>query len=90
MPYGSILRRALDITWRHKILWVFGVILAVFGGASAPEGARWQSGAQFSGDSAGDLARPALGRGASRGAIIDHRHFGLLALLLGLIFLIVA
>lgn len=97
MPYGSILRRALDITWRHKILWVFGVILAVFGGASGAGGGGGggQSGAQFSGDSARweefGRALPFGTRGIEWEAIIPIIvGAGLLALLLGLIFLIVS
>jgi hypothetical protein len=33
MDYGSLLSRAWQITWRHKILWLFG-ILAGFGGGN--------------------------------------------------------
>ena len=32
MEYGRIIRRALDTTWRHKVLWVFGIAAALFGG----------------------------------------------------------
>lgn len=32
MEYGRIVRRALDITWRHKVLWVFGIAAVLFGG----------------------------------------------------------
>ena len=34
MEYGRIIRRSLQITWRHKILWVFGIALALFSGGS--------------------------------------------------------
>jgi len=34
MDYGRIVKRALDITWRHKILWAFGIAAAFFGGGA--------------------------------------------------------
>jgi hypothetical protein len=30
MNYDYILRRALDISWKHKILWIFGFFTAIF------------------------------------------------------------
>jgi len=33
MEYERIIKRALNISWRHKVLWVFGIAAAVFGGA---------------------------------------------------------
>ena len=33
MNYTHILKRAAEITWRHRALWVFGVLLALFGGS---------------------------------------------------------
>lgn len=36
MNYGGILRRALDITWRHRVLWIFGVAAVLFAGSAAP------------------------------------------------------
>jgi hypothetical protein len=38
MEYGKILKRSIDIVWRHKILWVFGVVLAIFSGSRFPNG----------------------------------------------------
>jgi len=32
MDYGRIIRRALEIVWRHKVLWVFGIAAALFSG----------------------------------------------------------
>ncbi len=32
MKYGEIIERAVRITWRNKVLWVFGIALALFGG----------------------------------------------------------
>ncbi len=34
MAYGKLIRRAWDVTWRHKVLWIFGVVAAVFAGTS--------------------------------------------------------
>jgi len=31
MDYGRIVRRAFEVTWRHKALWVFGIAAALFG-----------------------------------------------------------
>jgi len=38
MEYGRIIRRALEITWRHKVLWAFGIAAALFGGAQGGHG----------------------------------------------------
>ncbi len=38
MEYGRIVRRAFDITWKHKVLWIFGVVLAIFEGGSGSLG----------------------------------------------------
>ncbi|MCD6520090.1 MAG: hypothetical protein J7M05_09240 [Anaerolineae bacterium] len=32
MDYGRILRRSLEITWKHKVLWIFGIAAALFSG----------------------------------------------------------
>lgn len=47
MDYGKILRRALEITWRYKALWVFGFVLALFsggGGAGGSQGMQYTLG----------------------------------------------
>lgn len=50
MDYGRIFNRSLEITWRYRALWVFGVLLALFGGrsslnlnfpSSSPNGVNW-------------------------------------------------
>lgn len=38
MNYTAILKRAAEITWRHRALWLFGVLLALFGGSSGGSG----------------------------------------------------
>lgn len=35
MNIGRILNRAWQITWRHKVTWVFGIVLALCGGHTA-------------------------------------------------------
>ncbi len=55
MKYGEIFQRATNILWRHKVLWIFGFILALFGGGAGG----WSSpptGMQYS-LSASDLQR---------------------------------
>jgi len=47
MHYGDILERSAQITWRNKILWVFGIVAAVFGGAASSTGGNGGSGLQF-------------------------------------------
>jgi hypothetical protein len=32
MKYSDILKRALEITWKYRALWLFGFLLALFGG----------------------------------------------------------
>lgn len=32
MEYGRIIKRAWDITWHHKVLWIFGIAVAIFSG----------------------------------------------------------
>lgn len=43
MDYGRIIRRALEITWRNKVLWVFGIAAALFSGG----GGGGQNGFQY-------------------------------------------
>ena len=41
MEFGRVIKRATEVTWRHKVLWVFGIAAALFGGGikSSPGGA---------------------------------------------------
>jgi hypothetical protein len=54
MDYGKIAKRALEITWRHRALWLFGFLLALFGGGAGGGGAQ---GLQYRIDQS-ELARP--------------------------------
>lgn len=40
MEYKNILKRAWDITWKHKALWLFGFFLALMGGGGGAAGGR--------------------------------------------------
>ena len=31
MDYGRIIKRSLEITWRNKVLWIFGIAATLFG-----------------------------------------------------------
>jgi len=45
MDYIKILKRAWEITWRHKALWLFGFLLALFGaGGGGGHGMRFATG----------------------------------------------
>jgi hypothetical protein len=35
MQYGELIQRAARLTWRHKVLWVFGIALALVSGGGA-------------------------------------------------------
>jgi hypothetical protein len=34
LDYGAVLRRAWEITWNHKVLWLFGILAGLAGGAN--------------------------------------------------------
>ncbi len=40
MDYTDILRRAWQITWKHKALWLFGFLLSLFGGGGGTGGSQ--------------------------------------------------
>lgn len=65
MQYGKIIQRAAQITWRHKVLWVFGIALALFGGMRGGGG-----GFQYTFGS-GDMAPWARGMPLWSGAPVD-------------------
>lgn len=56
MEYGRIIKRALEITWRHKVLWVFGVAAVLFGGRGGGHGGGGANGIQYT-FSGADLER---------------------------------
>ena len=38
MEYGRIIKRAVNITWRQKALWLFGILIVLFGGLKGGHG----------------------------------------------------
>ena len=38
VDYGRVLKRAVNVTWQHKVLWVFGVAAALFGAKGGSDG----------------------------------------------------
>ena len=57
MDYGNILSRAWQVTWKHKVLWIFGIFVALSSGSgSFNSGINWnQSG---SGNGGGNFPQP--------------------------------
>lgn len=50
MDYGNILSHAWQITWKHKVLWIFGIFVALSsGGGSFNSGANWNQGSSGGG-----------------------------------------
>jgi len=56
MDHFKIIKRAFGIVWNYRMLWVFGIILALVAGGNRGFGGNG-SGFQFSGDRAGRLGR---------------------------------
>jgi hypothetical protein len=54
VEYGRIIKRAWNVVWQHKVLWIFGIAAALFGGGGARP--RGMPGAQYSFNN-GDLER---------------------------------
>jgi hypothetical protein len=44
MHYAELIQRAWKITWRHKVLWIFGILLALTGGGGSTGGGSSTSG----------------------------------------------
>jgi hypothetical protein len=41
IDFGKILKRAWHILWNYRILWIFGILLVLFGGGSTNPNVRW-------------------------------------------------
>jgi hypothetical protein len=41
IDFGKILKRAWHILWNYRVLWIFGVLLAIFAGGGTNPNARW-------------------------------------------------
>ncbi len=95
MHYGDILKRAVDITWRNKILWVFGILAAIFGGTAATVPNNSGTGLQYVLDPSdwAEMERfaPRIARTLESGGILPAlAAIGFAALLFGLIMLAVS
>lgn len=57
MEYGQILRRAWQITWKYKFLWIFGIAIALCRGQGSGGGGNFNFGNNFSrsGDGNGEI-----------------------------------
>ncbi len=82
MDHIAVIKRAFHITWRYRMLWIFGVLLAIFSG-TASGGGGGNTGFQFNGQ---DMNLP---RGLSPNMPDPAQVVGLI-LALGLILLVVA
>ncbi|MFH1085113.1 MAG: hypothetical protein V1772_05065 [Chloroflexota bacterium] len=86
LDYGRIIRRAWQVTWRNKVLWVFGIAAALFGGTSRGGGGGSPGGVQYL-LSGSDIERwrhmgPGLPFGP-RGAYVDWQ--AVMAMIMGVI-----
>lgn len=54
MDFGKVLTRAREIIWKHKILWIFGILVSCGGRGGGPGGMGGQGGINYQLDS-GDL-----------------------------------
>ncbi len=55
MDVGQIIQRAMQITWRYRALWLFGFLLALFGGGSGFGGGGGNNGTRIRGGGAPTL-----------------------------------
>ncbi|MDR3575410.1 MAG: hypothetical protein P4L50_16235 [Anaerolineaceae bacterium] len=58
IDFGKILKRAWQILWNYKVLWIFGVLLALTGGGSRPGGGN--SGSQFNANNNSSSSNPTM------------------------------
>lgn len=43
MDYGEVLSKAWQIIWKHKVLWIFGILTSCGGGSSASSNSGWRT-----------------------------------------------
>jgi hypothetical protein len=89
MDYVQILRRAGEITWRYRVLWVFGIILALVSGGGGGGGFRGYSfsGGDFPGPR-GDFPVPRMPEEVMSGLIAAAVALACLGLILLVVFTI--
>ncbi len=46
MDFGEVLSKAWQIIWKHKVLWIFGILTSCGGGSSASGNSGWRTSAQ--------------------------------------------
>lgn len=49
MNFGEVLSKAWQIIWKHKVLWIFGILTSCGGGSSASSNSGWRTSVQDSG-----------------------------------------
>src|SRR5271157_5937816 len=59
IDFGKILKRAWQILWNYKVLWIFGILLAVTGGSGSNPGGG-NSGTQFNANNNNQVNNPSL------------------------------
>jgi hypothetical protein len=67
MDFSEVLTKAWRIVWKHKILWIFGILAGCGtgggGGGGGSSGTRWQQGTPFSSGGTGEMERYLRGAG---------------------------
>jgi hypothetical protein len=65
IDYGSVFSRAWNITWKHKILWIFGFLAMLGGGSSGSSGFNGGGGSNNYRGNTGNFPQPSgFGEGA--------------------------
>ncbi|HET6845650.1 MAG TPA: hypothetical protein VFH29_02385, partial [Anaerolineales bacterium] len=59
MDYSEVLTKAWRIVWKHKILWIFGILAGcgTGGGGGGGSGTRWEQNSPFSQGGTGEMER---------------------------------
>jgi hypothetical protein len=58
MDYGNILSRAWQITWKHKVLWIFGIFVALSSGGGSFNGSGGGGNGGSGGGGGGNFPQP--------------------------------
>ncbi len=49
MDFGEVLSKAWQIIWKHKVLWIFGILASCGGGSSGASNSGWRNSAEQNG-----------------------------------------
>jgi len=83
MDFAEVLGKAWHITWKHKVLWVFGILAGCSTGGGGAGGSGWRQGSSFSSDGSAGIERY-----AQQGSEWIGQHWWVVALIiLGIIVL---